>query len=38
MINDKMKNDKVSKCEQFITRQLNSLGELTKEELIRLWM
>ena len=35
MINDKMKNDKVSKCEQCITRQLNSLGELTKEELIR---
>ena len=30
-----MKKDKVSKCEQCITRQLNSLGELTKDELIR---
>jgi len=33
--NQKMKKDKVSKCEQCITRQLNSLGELTKDELIR---
>mgnify|MGYP001561593322 FL=1 len=30
-----MKKDKVSKCEQCITRQLTSLGELTKDELIR---
>jgi len=33
--NQKMKKDKASKCEQCITRQLNSLGELTKDELIR---
>ncbi len=33
--NQKMKKDKVSKCEQCITRQLNSIGELTKDELIR---